>query len=90
MTDVPTPFPDAPVLELNHLAHRYGERSTFVGLNLTIGSGTVCCLLGPSGCGKTTVLRCIGGFERVSEGEIRIDGQVMGSASAHQIGRAHV
>ena len=77
------PFPDAPVLELNHLGHRYGARVTFGALSLTVGSGTVCCLLGPSGCGKTTVLRCIGGFERVNEGEIRIDGQVLGSATIH-------
>jgi iron(III) transport system ATP-binding protein len=40
-------------------------------------------LFGPSGCGKTTVLRCIGGFERVSAGEVRIDGQVVGSAQVH-------
>ena len=83
MNPEPMLFPDAPVLELNHLGHRYGERPTFGALSLTIASGTVCCLLGPSGCGKTTVLRCIGGFERVSEGEVRIDGQVMGSATLH-------
>ena len=82
MNPEPMLFPDAPVLELNHLGHRYGECPTFGALSLTIASGTVCCLLGPSGCGKTTALRCIGGFERVSEGEVRIDGQ--------EIGRAHV
>ncbi len=73
----------APVLELRHLGHRYADRATFAGLDLTLASGTVCCLLGPSGCGKTTVLRCIAGFERASEGEIRIDDQVVGSVSAH-------
>ena len=77
------PLSDAPVLELTALGHRYGARSTFGGLNLSIGHGTVCCLLGPSGCGKTTVLRCIGGFERVSEGEIRIAGELQSSATVH-------
>jgi iron(III) transport system ATP-binding protein len=76
-------LPTAPVLELSRLGHRYADHITFSGLNLSVASGTVCCLLGPSGCGKTTVLRSIGGFERVSEGEVRIDGQVMGSAHAH-------
>ena len=77
------PLSDAPVLELTALGHRYGARPTFGGLNLSIAPGTVCCLLGPSGCGKTTVLRCIGGFERVSEGEIRIAGELHSSATVH-------
>ena len=76
------PLP-TPVLALDALAHRYGKHVTFSGLDLTLESGTICCLLGPSGCGKTTVLRCIGGFERVSAGEIRIDGTLMSSADRH-------
>ncbi len=72
-----------PVLDLHRIGHRYGHQRTFGDIALTLAAGTVCCLLGPSGCGKTTVLRCIGGFERVSEGEIRIDGQVVGSTQVH-------
>src|SRR5437870_4054762 len=33
--------------------------------------------VGPSGCGKSTALRMIAGLEDVSEGEVRIDGQVV-------------
>ena len=77
------PLSDAPVLELIDLGHRYATRTTFGGLDLSIAPGTVCCLLGPSGCGKTTVLRCIGGFERVSAGQIRIAGELQSSASVH-------
>ncbi len=36
----------------------------------------VTALFGPSGCGKTTVLRCIAGLLRVSDGLCEIDGDV--------------
>ena len=74
----------AAVLTLTGLEHRYGgARPTFSELDLTLASGSICCLLGPSGCGKTTVLRCIAGFEHVAAGEIRIDGTLMSSVRQH-------
>ena len=78
-------MPNAPasVLSLAGIAHHYGARATVEGLSLSIAAGSICCLLGPSGCGKTTVLRCVGGFERVSAGEIRIDGALVSSARQH-------
>ena len=36
----------------------------------------VTALFGPSGCGKTTVLRCIAGLLRVSDGLCEIDGEI--------------
>jgi multiple sugar transport system ATP-binding protein len=41
-------------------------------VNLTIGEGEFMVLVGPSGCGKTTLLRSIGGLEKVSGGRIKI------------------
>ncbi len=41
-------------------------------VNLTIGDGEFIVLVGPSGCGKTTLLRSIGGLERVTGGRILI------------------
>ena len=39
-------------------------------MSLDIPAGKIFALLGPSGCGKTTLLRLIGGFERVDSGKI--------------------
>jgi multiple sugar transport system ATP-binding protein len=39
---------------------------------LTIGEGEFMVLVGPSGCGKTTLLRSIGGLEKVTAGRILI------------------
>jgi multiple sugar transport system ATP-binding protein len=41
-------------------------------VNLTIDDGEFMVLVGPSGCGKTTLLRSIGGLEKITAGRIRI------------------
>lgn len=40
------------------------------GLNLEVTEGSLAILLGPSGCGKTTLLSCLGGILKPSEGRI--------------------
>ena len=45
------------------------------GVRIDIGENELVTLLGPSGCGKTTLLRCIGGFEKPTSGEILYKGQ---------------
>ncbi|WP_028125663.1 ABC transporter ATP-binding protein [Eremococcus coleocola] len=44
-------------------------------VNLDIYENEILTLLGPSGCGKTTILRAIGGFNKVTQGSILIDDQ---------------
>ena len=39
-------------------------------VTLAVGDGEFIVLVGPSGCGKTTLLRAIGGLERVTSGRI--------------------
>lgn len=69
-----------PLLRLKHIRHSYGEQIVIDNLSLTLQKGEIGCLLGPSGCGKTTVLRCIGGFEPVSAGEIYLNDIIISSA----------
>jgi ABC-type Fe3+/spermidine/putrescine transport system ATPase subunit len=62
------------MLELKNLTKTYGHQKVVKDVNLVIGKGEFFCLLGPSGCGKTTILRMIAGFEKVSAGNILLDG----------------
>ncbi|HTP58593.1 MAG TPA: ABC transporter ATP-binding protein [Spirochaetia bacterium] len=44
------------------------------GVSATIQDGEFVSLLGPSGCGKTSTLRMIAGLEKISRGDVAIDG----------------
>ena len=69
-----------PLLQLINVRQAYGKQTVIHGLSLTLQQGQIGCLLGPSGCGKTTALRCIAGFEPVSDGEILLNGLCISSA----------
>ncbi len=43
-------------------------------VNFTIEKGEFCVIVGPSGAGKTTVLNMLGGMDKVTEGQIFVDG----------------
>jgi iron(III) transport system ATP-binding protein len=72
-----------PLLELRNVCHAYDRRRVLASLSFSLGRGGIACLVGPSGCGKTTVLRCIAGFERISAGEIVLNGTVVSGALTH-------
>ena len=55
-------------------------------LNLEVDKGEFLCLLGPSGSGKTTTLMMLAGFESVSAGTIRLDGQRINDIAPHKRG----
>jgi multiple sugar transport system ATP-binding protein len=46
-------------------------------MNLKVADGEFVILVGPSGCGKSTALRMIAGLEDISEGELKIGGDVV-------------
>lgn len=46
-------------------------------ISLTIADGEFFILVGPSGCGKSTLLNMIVGLEDITQGEIRVGGQIM-------------
>jgi multiple sugar transport system ATP-binding protein len=46
-------------------------------LDLEIADGQFVVLVGPSGCGKTSALRMVAGLEPISDGVVRIGGQVV-------------
>ncbi len=56
--------------------YRDGTRALF-DFTLEVVDGEFMVFVGPSGCGKTTALRMVAGLEDITEGEIRIGGNVV-------------
>jgi len=71
-------------VELRDVSKRFGDFLAVDDLSLELPGGEFFTLLGPSGCGKTTTLRMIAGFERPTEGEIRIDGEDVAQLPPHK------
>lgn len=63
------------VIELRNVSKQFDGETVLDSINLDIYDNEFLTLLGPSGCGKTTLLRCIGGFEKPTSGEILYKGQ---------------
>ncbi len=68
-------------LDVSHVTVRYPGQSLPAVLDLSLGlaAGDIGVLIGPSGCGKTTLLRAVAGLEPLSDGEIRLSGQLVSS-----------
>ncbi len=64
-------------IELTNIQKRWGQVYGVRDVNIDIADQEFLVLLGPSGCGKTTTMRMIAGLEEPTEGEVRMDGEVM-------------
>lgn len=78
-----------PLIELKSVSKLYplGNQQVVAvkDLSLQIEAGEFTVLAGPSGSGKTTLLNMIGCLDRPSEGEVWLDGQDVGQATAKEL-----
>lgn len=63
---------------------RYKNGDGVEHINLDVYEGEFVTMLGPSGCGKSTILRTLGGFLDINEGEIIIDGKEVQNPSSRK------
>lgn len=66
------------MLELNHIRKDYKSGDMTVNalkdINLRFRDSEFVSILGPSGCGKTTTLNIIGGLDKYTDGDLKING----------------
>jgi polar amino acid transport system ATP-binding protein len=69
---------DSPLLDIQDVWKSFGSREVLCGVDLTVQSGQVMCLLGRSGSGKSTLLRCINHLTPIDAGRITVGGELIG------------
>jgi putative phosphonate transport system ATP-binding protein len=85
-----TPLQESPLLAVQGLAKRFGQRSACQDIDFDLWPGEVLGIVGESGSGKTTLLRCIAGHLIPSAGEIRFrrdDGVMFDLAGLDEVAR---
>lgn len=72
-------------VEIEDLNFYRESRPIFSNVNITIPKGKITAIMGPSGTGKTTLLRLIGGQLKPSQGDVKVNEQVINKLSRKQL-----
>ena len=84
------PFEDRePLVQVRGIVKEFmsGEeiRRILKGVDLDIYPGELVVVLGESGCGKSTLLNIIGGMDRMTEGQVIVEGKDMSSPTEDEL-----
>ena len=77
-TDQSSTTDTATMVEALGVRKSFGRTEVLKGIDLTVRTGEVTCLVGPSGSGKSTFLRCINHLETIDGGSLSVNGHLVG------------
>jgi branched-chain amino acid transport system ATP-binding protein len=74
-----------PFLEITDLSHNFGGLRAVSNFSLEVEEGELVGLIGPNGAGKTTIFNLITGVFRLSQGQIKFQGEDISRWRSHRI-----
>jgi putative ABC transport system ATP-binding protein len=86
----PAAAPQTTVIELDHVSRQFeGKRrvTALDAVSLAIPRGDMVSIIGPSGSGKSTLLNLVGGLDRPTSGQVRVDGAALSGLSDDDLTR---
>ncbi len=73
------------ILEMEGVFAGYGGGDILRGVDLSLGEGTITCIVGPNGAGKSTVMRVVSGVLHPRRGAVRFQGEPIDRLSPGRI-----
>lgn len=74
-----------PYISFRGVKTGYGQMEVLHGIDLAVEQGEIVTLIGANGAGKSTTLMTLSGVNRVWEGELRFDGELLNDLEPHEI-----
>lgn len=62
------------ILRVTNLNKKFGKKEVLKSVSFEINEGDILAFIGPNGAGKTTTIKCILGLQRLTKGNITING----------------
>ena len=77
----------SPLLEVRGLVKDYPGVRALGGVDLTVTSGQVHCLIGQNGAGKSTLIKCVSGLVEPTAGEVLFEGAAAAGRGSERVDR---
>jgi polar amino acid transport system ATP-binding protein len=67
-----------PMVVIENVHKSFGPLEVLRGVSIQVPRGGTVVIIGPSGSGKSTLLRCVNHLEKINDGAIFVDGEMIG------------